>query len=911
MPYRSLVLIEARGKLKKLNALLGALRSQGSTGIASGGWRLMATGGHFRSLLEATPYFEPPRREVDRPLQELRGDELKFVKDQIAAFLKANPATTPVSFTVHRPGGWNPDPESNPARYLAIGAPPKPGSPQLSGEVRSRPPFQPWFEVRSLQVWRELNQAVRELSPDGIVYLATDDDEEGEAIAWHLMEVISELAQRPVDFRRVRYSALTLSDVRDGFVAADKGERVSPGLVAAQQAREKLDRIVGYCCSRAIWSLGQMPGGRALSLGRVQLAALLLLLEADERVLQSLPQITWAMELHGENFVAKWSSNKPLDRVPDVAALPAQVAAVPAVVRSYEKSQSDLPRFPLYTLSRLQDDGYRTYKLSAQAVLDIGQTLYLSGICSYPRSDSDQVSLPTLKFLQQLGKTAGVTQQAPNVVRRQGAREQGAHEAIVPLDSPVANAWAAIVRAELAGKSSPTVDDVVAGRGPLGKAAADALGTALGERGGSFSVLARVYDLIFRRSLAALMPAARIESVELALNHEAVPTQDGKPVDFKARHDRLVSPGGYAVWRFKGTWPEKGSPLPAFRSGQRVAVTMPAKAVNTSIKAEPRPTIQTLVRKELEKRGIGRPSSTAGALETLGKRGYVRPAGEGREGMTRFGAFVAGLARHTLRGVASIETTGRMDRAATALREAVRDTDALHVRMLEQFWNDGLFARLRETRLTAWQLGNTSGPGLSLLSGYFPGGKDPNADAMREAVRGISGAGWKADAVLDRELAEDLPVGRDFFVPAKVWHHWGGLRWMAGEARGDFAPVVLVWQPKAGDVMIRAYWAYPCAARMRTKDQTESVRRCLMFSLLSSPSRLRGDLALLVEHLLLPLREVDSPITYLGAWDKLLGAWNRMKRADGEIRLDPNGIMVDMPRHENLTSVWSLPHRVR
>lgn len=940
-------MIEAPDKARKVTGLIDSLRRQpgkSAPAIAEGTFRVLATGGGFRRLVEQTPYFEPPRNETSR-VQSRSEDERVFVLEQIGRFLEANPAARRPAFTIARPGGWNPDPEANPSRYLAIAAPASVPQALLPESARNRRPFEPWFVVESLRFWNELGRELGKLDPDGTVWLATDDDEEGEAIAWHVVEAAAALLPRKLRFARVRMSALAVPELREAFL---KAGNLEPGLIAAQQVRERLDRIVGYCGSRAIWALGFMPGGRALSLGRVQLASLLLLASADEQALQRLPSISWSVRVEAlddkgkpAGWSAGWSGDRAPDRVPPTKELSAAVAAVPAEVRSYLAVQERGKRLLLYTLDRLQTDAHRIYNMSAKAVLDAAQSLYSRGLQAYPRSDSDQIGLSTLGWLRRFAGMAGVDASGSNVVRTSGAAEQGAHEAIVPLDTPVAKAMADQIQSELSGGA------VLTGPGLMRRAAfAKAWREADGPTG---DAALQVYDLVARRSMAALFDAPALETRTIGLSHPALPTVGGKPVTLSASATRFVAggEGGHAVLPFHQLSPEKGGQVPAgLKKGDKVPVELARGGVKATARSADRPTIQGHVRPALVRLGIGRPSSTAEALETLERRGYVRATGEDRHGLSRFGALVTGLARNTLRGVVSLQTTSRLDRLAALLREApARELDALVPLVLSSLWGPVMFERLKETRLSAYALGNLQGPGLSQLAGFFPGPGSQSADAMHRAVRAIAGVRPEADAELDEALSTDLALSGDRILPASAWQHHGSLRWLAGQVRGSSQSILVAWRSQPDEYSLRLYWSWDCplreaevkrltaeAARLRARkapgfmnkvgqrmaetleeeaaEAQAAVPRALFFTLLSVPARIRETLRLLIEGLAMPLAEASPPRDYVEAWGYLIRAAARIRTLDRDAVIDPDGVLVDIARPFGQPgTVWSLGRR--
>lgn len=970
-----LVIIEANGKAQKIRSLISALQEGKSKGtqpaIAKGGtFRVIATGGHFRSVVEATPYFEPPRGEELKPVRS-SPNEADFLEPQIKQFLEGNPPATPVTYTIVRPNGWNPDPEANPARYIGIAAPvPEPLRRHLSQEVQDRAPYEPWFMMTSQRVYRELRQAVNALAPDGVIYIATDDDEEGEGIGWHLLHVIHSITGKAPNYRRVRYSAVTLNDLREGFVAADQGDRIRMGLVYAQQTRDKLDRIIGFMCSRAIWPLGRMPGGKALSLGRVQLAAMTLLLEADEKVLQALPKITYSIQVDCKkgpsSFKASWSDQQVLAGMQDKQALSREVSASPGRVASYSERVEAQARLPMFDLDTLQDVANSVYNMSAKKVLDGAAFLYQQALTSYPRSDSTQISLTTLGVIRRMVSTLGETSEGPigwdiakaNVVHKQNKGEQAAHEAIHPLPTKVSDAWIELLREEAKGRktSLQTIAKAIraSGRGFTGhvQVIGGNFGIAM-MKGVSLDEVVQIYDLILRRSLAALFPAAEVKVQSVTLHHDKLPTLNNKPLPLTTGAKAFVSRQGYAVFSFPKITNRvaSGGSLPPMEPGDSVKMTLRPANIKTTVKAESRPTIQQYVRKRLKALGIGRPSSTADALETLEKRGYVRPMGEERHGMTRFGAFVTGLARSTFRASVSLHTTALMDQAASLLRDDEGEQlPTNHIRVLNLFYNSRFFDELRQTRETSLTLGNLSGPGLSSLVGFFPSrGPGEDFSALSNSLNAITQITATLDEDLDELLAEPLvfeyPTKEDTYtvkIDPTRWNHWGSLRYIA-LPRDEQGTVIVVWKTREG-YRVRAYhfyenpeiqeeekrllafakqmrkeasrwepeWADEVARQYERMARSEGYlrNRALFFTLKTPLETLIPSIQALMGGLAFPLHnERRHSLTYLESWDVVLEGWRKIRRLYGRASLDTNGVFVDTPRYMTGTSVYSLLRR--
>lgn len=409
-----LVIIEAPFKLGKIRGFIETMRrskrgDEPDIG-GPGNYELIATRGHFRSLLPGTPYTEPPGREVWALPRRLLGpgehgrnrevDPASFLGMQIGEFLESNPPASRIHharFSVPqevRTRLRNPDPEYNPARYLAVAAPPATGGSQyLSRNVLRRAPYTPWYLTINEEIWNALVAAGRQLDRDGVVYIATDDDPEGEAIGWHAATAIRIGAPPTVSWRRARYHEITLGAIAEGFREADRGNTISQGMLAQQQAREKLDRLIGYTASRALWYLDgghNEPAVRGLSLGRVQIAALLLLLEDEEQALQRLPSFSYSLQAtctvregtaREGSFDAGYKSNRAFPGFSTPEDLVRRLQAEPGTVSRVNNDTRTISRPIPFSLATLQQEMLKAYGTKASAVLEAAQALYASSYC--------------------------------------------------------------------------------------------------------------------------------------------------------------------------------------------------------------------------------------------------------------------------------------------------------------------------------------------------------------------------------------------------------------------------------------------------------------------------------------------------------------------------------------------------
>lgn len=406
------------------------------------------------------------------------------------------------------------------------------------------------------------------------IYLATDLDREGEAIAWHLREVIGGDESR---FSRVVFNEITKNAIKQAF---EKPEQLNIDRVNAQQTRRFLDRVVGFMVSPLLWK----KVARGLSAGRVQSVAVKLLVEREREIKAFQPEEFW--EVAADLF----TSHKAAIRL-DVTAFkgkkfaPKNAEQAQSAVDFLTKSEfivSDLetkpttsrPRPPFIT-STLQQAASTRLGFSVKKTMMLAQRLYEAGYITYMRTDSTNLSQDAL------GMVRGYIEQhfggnylpaKPNFYSsKENAQE--AHEAIRPSDVNVS-------AAHLSGMEKDAE---------------------------------RLYDLIWRQFVACQMPAAQYDSTTL--------TVSAGDYELKAKGRILRFDGWTKILPQMGKNPEDQE-LPAVALQEKLTLNS-VQPTQHFTKPPARFTEAALV-KELEKRGIGRPSTYATIISTIQERGYVR-----------------------------------------------------------------------------------------------------------------------------------------------------------------------------------------------------------------------------------------------------------------------------------------------
>ncbi|MBS1739707.1 MAG: type I DNA topoisomerase [Bacteroidetes bacterium] len=407
------------------------------------------------------------------------------------------------------------------------------------------------------------------------VWLATDEDREGEAISWHLCEV---LGLDPLSTKRIVFHEITKPAIKK---AVEHPRTVNMDLVNAQQARRVLDRLVGFELSPVLWRKMSMRNN--LSAGRVQSVAVRLIVDREREINHFQPKASFKIEaffqspdIHGKNilFKAEGPTNvKDAKGAEDY--LKKCVSANYKVAGIEVKPAKRTPAAP-FTTSTLQQEASRKLGYPVAKTMRVAQTLYESGHITYMRTDSVNLSDTALEALQQT-----ITAQYGNkyfqhrTFKNKNESAQEAHEAIRPTDMNT---------------------------------------TAVGD-----ADTQRLYELIWKRTMASQMADAQFERTiaKIAVSTHSDPlTASGEVLKFD----------GFLKVYTEGRDDEDGeeessSNLPPLHEGQALDLHE-MRATEKFTRPQPRYTEASLVKK-MEELGIGRPSTYAPTISTIQQRGYV------------------------------------------------------------------------------------------------------------------------------------------------------------------------------------------------------------------------------------------------------------------------------------------------
>ncbi len=444
-------------------------------------------------------------------------------------------------------------------------------------------------------------------SKTDLVYLATDPDREGEAIAWHVQHILEHptgsAKKVSAQFKRATFHEITKKAVKH---ALDNPGKINQDLVNAQQARRVVDRLVGYEVSPVLWKKIR----RGLSAGRVQSVALRLIVEREDEIAAFRPDEYWEVdvaltalaaspkkvfseessevELPDSAFIArvsqiddeKYEPTKETDVTPLVEILP----TAQFVVSDIEKKTRKRSSLPPFTTSTLQQRAATNYGFSSKQTMRLAQQLYEEGLITYHRTDSvslspDAVTMAREYVTQEFGSNYVPAQ--PRVFTSKSKNAQEAHEAVRVTEVSLTESAFATAHPTLTERHK------------------------------------KLYQLIWRRFVASQMSEALYDQTKVLI--AVTPTEKNS----KIKSAELKANG--SIVKFDGwtrLFPDRDDRLlPDLEVGQKNNF-LDLNAAQKFTQPPPRYNDASLV-KELEKRGIGRPSTYASIISVIEDRGYV------------------------------------------------------------------------------------------------------------------------------------------------------------------------------------------------------------------------------------------------------------------------------------------------
>lgn len=472
------------------------------------------------------------------------------------------------------------------------------------------------------------------------VYLATDPDREGEAISWHIANILG----KGKNVRRVIFHEITPDAVKEAF---KHPIAINMNLVNAQQARRILDRIVGYSLSPLLWR----KVGRGLSAGRVQSVAVKLIVVREKEIKSFIPQEYWEIEAElkrkreagsqklEEAFKAKLEKigeeKVQIKNKEDAEGLVAKINKENFIVSQIEiKEKRKNPQAP-FTTSKLQQEAFNKLRFSAQKTMKIAQELYEGldigkqetvGLITYMRTDSVRVSGDSLKEVRRFIKERLGERFLPETPNQYKSKKtaQEAHEAIRPTS---------VFR---------TPDKIEGYLNP------DQY---------------KLYEIIWRRFVASQMNPAVIEVTSVDIKAGIY--------GFGASGSKIVFPGYLSIYPEEEN---KDNILPVLEEGERLELLSLIPSQHFT-KPPPRYSDASLV-KALEEEGIGRPSTYAPIIQTIVARDYVR-RDQGYFYPTEMGTIITELLEESFPDILDLRFTAEMEEDLDEVEEGKREWVAL------------------------------------------------------------------------------------------------------------------------------------------------------------------------------------------------------------------------------------------
>ena len=464
----------------------------------------------------------------------------------------------------------------------------------------------------------------KESKSAGMVYLATDPDREGEAISWHLKELL-ELPEEKA--KRVTFNEITKKVVTESI---QQPRSIDQDLVDAQQARRILDRIVGYKLSPLLWK--KVKTG--LSAGRVQSVATRMVVDKEEEIRNFISEEYWLLDAHlsrgdeSGSFVARYfgqgGKKRELHSEEEVNAVIAETQDEPFTVDSVRRGEKQRSPAPPFITSTLQQEASRRLNMTPRRTMSIAQQLYEGveitgrgsvGLITYMRTDSlrlsDEALAAARSYIAEHYGEAYVPSQPRRFKTKAGA--QDAHEAIRPTD---VNLSPDVVRKDLTQEQY------------------------------------RLYRLIWGRFTACQMANAVYDNVAVEVL--------AKDHCFRANYSELKFPGYTAVYEEAKDEEsaELSNPLPSLSEGERLYLEK-MQPDQQFTQPPARYTEATLIR-AMEEKGIGRPSTYAPTISTITAHDYVIKEGKYLR-PTPLGEVVTGMMKEHFADIVDLKFTNQME----------------------------------------------------------------------------------------------------------------------------------------------------------------------------------------------------------------------------------------------------------
>jgi DNA topoisomerase-1 len=514
--------------------------------------------------------------------------------------------------------------------------------PAKDGSVDTDHDFEMTWEVAT-ESKKHVRAIAEALKTDNVLILATDPDREGEAISWHLQEALASSIRKGKQVSRVTFNAITKAAVTE---AMQQPRQVDQALVDAYLARRALDYLVGFTLSPVLWR--KLPGAK--SAGRVQSVCLRLIVDREMEIEAFRAREYWTVAAtlvtpRGQEFEARLTvlGGKKLDKfdIPSATAAELAVQAVTSrglTVKSVEAKPASRNPYPPFMTSTLQQEASRKFGMGAKQCMGAAQRLYEAGYITYMRTDGiDMAPEAVMAARDEIKRRFGSAYipDSPRMYKNKAKNAQEAHECIRPTEM----------------QTSP-----------------ESLKLEPDQR--------KLYDLIWKRTIASQMSAARIERTTVDV------TSADAQVELRATGQVVLFDGFLKIY-------EEGRDDEDEDEGRLPQIMQGEPAEKRSITPEqhftqppPRYTEASLV-KRMEELGIGRPSTYASILTTIQDREYVRkdknrliPEDKGR----LVTAFLTNYFRKYVEYDFTADLEGQLDDVSAGERD--------YKEVLARFWRD-------------------------------------------------------------------------------------------------------------------------------------------------------------------------------------------------------------------------------
>ncbi len=508
--------------------------------------------------------------------------------------------------------------------------------------------FEPQYIIPR-KVQKRVTALIKEAAKADDIILATDEDREGEAIAWHLMHA---LKVEPKKTKRIVFHEITKTAIE---TALKTPREINQNLVDAQQARRVVDRLVGYKLSPFLWK--KIRGG--LSAGRVQSVAVKLIVEREEEIKKFKPDEYWSIttlfDKESKEFEAVVSKigDKVLDKLDiknekEAKGIVGDIKNSEISVYSVIKKETKRNPLPPFTTSTLQQTASQRLHFSAKQTMMFAQKLYEAGRITYMRTDSLNLSEESLTatkawITSELGKEYAIA--VPRTFKAKSKLAQEAHEAIRPTDP---NKLPADIKDEKQRK---------------------------------------LYELIWQRFIASQMPQAVFDATSV----EILAKTDKNTYTLKANGNILRFDGYLKIWPSKITEKE----LPKLKASDPLDLK---EIIPEQHFTEPKARYnEASLVKTLEEHGIGRPSTYAPIISVIQDRGYVEKNDARRFTPTETGVIVNKVLSEHFPNVVDVGFTAKMEEEFDVVAGGKRDWKSV----VEQFYvpfNENLEKKYEEVK---------------------------------------------------------------------------------------------------------------------------------------------------------------------------------------------------------------------